>query len=249
MTAATPSAPTRAQLEQQIEQQLAEYLTAFWPALPSQHIAMNAHGPKYSWVKTKPKDGEHIPLDQATLLAHAAGRRTIGAYLQDATDQARIGMIDVDDGGRAALVRCLLAAEQLGLVAYAIVMPGEPHDGGRLVVAYKEFASTNAIRAQMLAIVKLAGLPENTEIWPRAQAVALPFAYHLRKRTRGELVLQTGESIALDTDLAAGFAAVRALPLNSAPPEPPRPAAPQARPVAAQVISLAQPRHKPMHGA
>lgn len=235
MPAVTPSAPTRAQLEQ-----IAEYLAAFWPALPSQHIAMNARGPKYSWVKTKPKDGEHIPLDQATLLAHAAGRRTIGAYLQDASGQARVGMIDVDDGGRAALVRCLLAAEQLGLVAYAIVMPGEPHDGGRLVAAYKEFASVDAIRAQMLAIVKLAGLPEDTEIWPRAQAVALPFAYHLRKRTRGELLLQTGESIPLDTDLLAGFAAVQALPLNDAPPtiEPPAPAARPAPAQAHTVISM-----------
>ena len=242
-THAAPAAPP------QLAGAIAAYLAAFWPSLPPQHIQMQTRGAKYKWVKTDPKEGEqegeHIPLDQQALLDHAAGKRTIGAKLQDDNDRARVGKLDIDEGGRPAIVRALVAAEQLGLVAYAIVMPGEPHDGGRVVVVYDDFYPVAHIRAQMLAIVKLGGLSEQTEIWPCSQAVALPFGYHVRKRTRGELVLQTGESIALDLDLAAGFAAVRALPLNPAPPEPappPRPAAP-ARPAgAAQVISLVQPR-------
>ena len=229
-------------MSEQLDRQIADYLGAFWPSLPPQHIQMNPRGAKYSWVKTA--HDEHIPLDQAALLAHAAGKRTIGAKLQDASDRANKGMLDIDEGGRPAIVRALVAAEQLGLVAYAIVMPGEPHDGGRVVVPYDNFYPAAHIRAQMLAIVKLAELPEDTEIWPCGQAVALPFGYHVRKRTRGELLLQTGESISLDDDLAAGFAAVQALPLNSAPPAPPEPepAPAPARPAAAQNISQAQPR-------
>lgn len=204
-----------------LDEQIADYLKAFWPALPPKHIQMRQSGPKYSWVKA---DEAFVPLTYADLLSHAAGEKTIGAYLHDALNLARVGALDIDDGGHDALRAGLAAARQLGFTAYAIHMPGETHDGGRLVVEFAVFIADRDIRAVMEKIRDTAGLPEDTEIWPGSQnGLGLPFGYHVRKKTRGTLITQDGECFQLDQS-DQRQAALRAIPpANPAPPKAPEP--------------------------
>lgn len=215
-------ANTRPMSAPPLEHLIADYLRAFWPELPAKHIRMNTSGPKYSWAKDD--DDNHTPLAYADLRAHAAGATTIGAHLHDSAGRCRIGMLDIDQGGRAAILAALAAAHKLGYTAYGLyypagARPGAEHDGGRLVVAFAHYAPYRDVRAALDQIRDAAGLPNDTEIWPGGgNAVALPFAYHVRKQTRGELLTHAAEPLDLTTDLAAGFALVLNLPLNGAPP-------------------------------
>src|SRR5262249_24695565 len=136
---------------------LADYLASFWPELPPRYIQMNASGPKYSWAKDDAK--AFVPLAYADLLAHAAGERTIGAHLHDAEGRCRIGALDIDEGGRPALLAALSAAARLGYTAYALYLPGHEHDGGRVIVPFDQFDNWRAIRTVMEQIRDAAGLP------------------------------------------------------------------------------------------
>ena len=202
-----------------LDQQIADYLAGFWPELPPQHIQMNATGPrKYAWVKS---DGQFVPLTRADLVAHARGEKAIGAHLHS-NGLARNGALDIDDGGLAAIGAALAAAHQLGVAAYGIYMPGAEHDGGRIVVPFDAFYPAAEIKALAQQIVAAAGLPEDTELWPgNNNGLGLPFMYHVRKQTRGELLTQAGEVFDLDVadQRAAALAAIQALPLNGAPPK------------------------------
>ena len=131
------------------------------------------------------------------------------------------GVIEIDVGGRDALLRTLTACERRGIVAFAFEQIGTDHSGGHVWVLFSEPAPTADILALCRAIAADAELPADTELWPQNQGIRAPFGFHQRNQTRGNLVLQSGKLIALDTELAAGFAAVRALPRNSAPPAAP----------------------------
>ena len=131
------------------------------------------------------------------------------------------GVIEIDVGGRDALLRTLAACERRGIVAFAFEQIGTDHSGGHVWVLFSEPAPTADILALCRAIAADAELPADTELWPQNQGIRAPFGFHQRNQTRGNLVLQSGKLIALDTELAAGFAAVRALPRNSAPPAAP----------------------------
>lgn len=142
------------------------------------------------------------------------------------------GVIEIDAGGRDALLSVLAACERRGIIAFAFEQIGTDHSGGHVWVLFSEPAPTADILALCRAIAADAGLPADTELWPQNQGIRAPFGFHQRNQTRGNLLLQSGELIALDTELAAGFAVVRALPRNSAPPaapvEKPERAAPKA---------------------
>jgi hypothetical protein len=209
-------APKLELLPPTLENQVAGYLRGFWPAMPDKHIRMNASGPKYSWVKDK--DDQHIPLTYTDLLSHAAGDKMIGAHLHNAAGLCRIGMLDIDEGGRPAVAASVAAALSLGYHAYGIYMPGKEHDGGRLVVPFAEFADYRSIRTIMEQIRDEANL-STKEIWPGGgNAVALPLGRNIRKGTRGELLMQSGEIVYLDQDLHAGIDLLLAMPSNAAPP-------------------------------
>ena len=131
------------------------------------------------------------------------------------------GVIEIDVGGRDALLRTLAACERRGIVAFAFEQIGTDHSGGHVWVLFSEPAPTADILALCRTIAADAGLPDDTELWPQNQGIRAPFGFHQRNQTRGNLLLQSGELIALDTELAAGFAAVHTLPRNSAPPAAP----------------------------
>ena len=183
---------------------------------------------------------EDIPgqLTPAMLCKHAAGAVTYSCTL-DRNGRANAGVIEIDEGGRAALLATLAAAQRRGRVAFAFEQIGEHHTGGHVWVLYDQAAPLADIRAEMQQICADAGLPADTELWPQNQGIRSPFGVHQVNRTRGSLLLQSGEIIALDSELAAGFAAVRALPLNSAPAPAPVVEKPAQQPRPANVISLA----------
>ena len=103
---------------------------------------------------------------------------------------------------------------------FAVFLPGDIHDGGHIRALYNGSYDAADIRAQMHQVIKRARLVETTEVWPGCtQGIRGLFGVHQTKGTRGTLILQSGEVIDLDTDLAAGFALVEQLPTNAAPPK------------------------------
>ena len=168
------------------------------------------------------------------LLDHARGRVTWSCTL-DQSDLSYSGVIEIDAGGRDALVRTLAACEARGIIAFAFEQIGKDHKGGHVWFLFSKPALAADILALCRAIAADAGLPANTELWPQNQGIRPPFGYHQSNQTWGNLLLQSGEIINLDTELAAGFAAVCALPRNSAPPAAPvetKPTRPKAAPQA-----------------
>lgn len=167
-------------------------------------------------------------LTEASLRDHAAGRTTYAASL-DQANQARAGAIDVDTGGRAAVARVLAAARAQGLTAWAtLASTPQGHEGGHVWACYAEPTDAPAIAAQLASAAALAGASD-AEIWPRNQGIRLPFGYHRRAHTWGQLLTQDGQLFDLDNpaERRAALAHVAALPRNAAPPplpEAPRPA-------------------------
>ena len=249
MTAATPSAPTRAQLEHEIARFLLDLLPA---GRPRRLARMSRPGElrRDGTPRDKYQDIGAEQLTLAMLAEHARGRVTY-SYTLDKDGQARQGTIDTDEGGQPPLLALLRAAAELGVIAFAVENDaGGAHKGGHFVALFDDFYPAEHIKALMNTIAERAGV-STKEIWPGCnQGLRGLFGFHQVDQTRGKLLLPNGEIISLDLDLAAGFAAVRALPLNSAPPAlehelsaiaENRPAA-AARPAAAQHISQAQPR-------
>jgi hypothetical protein len=164
------------------------------------------------------------------LQAHAAGVSTFATTL-DLNDRSQVGVIDIDEGGIAALQEVLSELQLAGLCALAIALttPGG-HSGGHIWLLYDQFYNAGDIQAQLATIA-----PAGAEIWPCKQAIRLPFGVHRIADTRGQLLTQGGEWFNLDTadGLALGFAAIAALPRNAAPPLKSVPAlAPQPTPLA-----------------
>ena len=194
---------------------------------------------------------QDIPAEQLTLAMlaeHARGFKTY-SYTLDKNDKAREGAIDIDEGGQPALLALLRAGATLGITLFAVENDtGGAHKGGHVIALFNDFYPAAHIKALMAAIAERAELGK-VEIWPQNQGLRGLFGLHQLDQTRGNLLLQSGEIISLDDDLAAGFTAVQTLPLNGAPPavEPPAPAerpAAAARPAAAQHLSHAQPRQR-----
>jgi hypothetical protein len=133
------------------------------------------------------------------LRSHASGRETWAATL-DSQAQSRLGVIEVDQGGRPAVLAVLAAAAERGLSAIAIAVdnPLSGHAGGHVMFIYAEPAPVGTIVAQLREVATAAGLPDASEIWPCNQVIRLPFGYHRWARTRGELLTQHGEIFILD---------------------------------------------------
>lgn len=197
-------------------EQIADYLAQLLPNGRPRRVARMfdpGHGDKYRDIS---KDA---PFTHSMLLAHVCGRETWAATLNRG-DNSCLGVIEVDVGGRPAVLAVLAAATERGLTAFAIAVdnPLSRHAGGHVWFLYTESAASVAIVAQLRQVATAAGLSADSEIWPCNQVIRLPFGYHRWARTRGELVTQTGELVDLDVDLAGGFDLVRSLPTNAAPP-------------------------------
>lgn len=232
-----------------LNDQIADYLKDLFGNTRPRRLARMSKPGETVWSKKEQKWVERgkyadIPgaLTRSMLVEHAAGATTYAITL-DQNGKARAGVIEIDNGGRAAIDATLRAAQRLGLVAYAFELLSTDgiHSGGHVWLPYDNWYPAADILAQLDQVRDLAGLPANTELWPldqqhkrgSNQGIRAPFGYHQTKGTRGNLRLQTGEIVNLDQDLQAGFDLVRGLPPNAAPPHfaPPikkAPARPQA---------------------
>ena len=204
-----------------LNQQIVAYLTTLLPGSRPRRIA-RMNGPLATAKYYEPP--RSAPFGRVQLLDHAAGRATWAATLdQDGT--ACVGAVDIDQGGRAAVWAFLQAAAAAGVTAYAIAIDSDQHQGGHVWVQFDRPYPAAQIAAQLQAITQRAQIGK-VEHWPGGnQVIRLPFGMHLRANTRGDLLLQSGEIISLDTALSAGLAAVLALPANGAPPAIEAPAA------------------------
>ena len=201
--------------------QIADYLTSLLPGSRPRRVSYMC-GPEST---DKYRDiAKQKPFTRAQLLEHASGRATWAATL-DADGAALAGAIDVDQGGQPALWEVLAAAAELGVTAYAIAVDSGEHAGGHVWCIFDRPYPATHILALMRQIADRAQLTIK-EFWPTNQVIRLPFGLHRRANTRGQLLLQSGEIVDLDRDLAAGLAALLELPRNSAPPaiEPAAPA-------------------------
>jgi hypothetical protein len=177
--------------------------------------------------KTKRRTGRMILRDKyedirdnltyRMLLDHASGGVTYASTI-DQAGLARAGVIDIDAGGKDALLALLSAAHRLGYNGFAVFVGGQgDHQGGHVWCFFDDRYSAADINALMRQIAIEAQVTTK-EFWPQNQGIRLPFGYHQTKRTRGELLTQDGEVVDLDTNLEAGVDLVLSLPLNSAPP-------------------------------
>lgn len=202
--------------QHQLEQQIANYLATLLPGGRPHRICYMT-GPESS--KKYIQIPKHQAFTHAQLLEHASTRGTWATTL-DADGAALAGAFDVDEGGQPPLWAALAAASELGVTAYAIAVDDTAnggHNGGHFWCIFDRPYPTAHIIGLMHQIADRAQLTIK-EFWPSGQVIRLPFGLHRRANTRGDLLLQSGEIVTLDRDLAAGFAAVAALPRNSAPP-------------------------------
>lgn len=207
----------------QLEQQIAEYLATLLPCGRPRRVSSMC-GPESADKYRDISKGK--PFTRAQLLEHAGGRATWAVTL-DADGAALDGVIDVDEGGQAPLWAVLAAAAELGITAYAIAVDDTAnggHNGGHVWCIFDRPYPAAHVAALMRQIADRAQLAD-AEIWPgnnhiqrHNQVIRLPLAQHRRAQTRGELLLQSGEILNLDRDLAAGLAALLELPRNGAPP-------------------------------
>ena len=178
---------------------------------------MNAPGAdgKYTTVKA--------PLTDGQLLDHLAGRSTYAAYLIGADGLVSAACIELDEDAIEGGRRVLEAAQRRGVVMFSIAVKGAgQHDGSHnwALFAGRHKPADAAHLARQIATD--AGYPD-CEVWPRGQAIRLPFGVHTHTQQRGRLTLASGETFLLDQaeQLADGLSAVAALPLNAAPPPAP----------------------------
>ncbi len=236
-SAATVNAALRPSITSRITSWLAERL----PEQPARISRMNPPG-----AERKYSDIWQRHLTPAMLQEHAAGLTTYAATLHSGRldeTRVRLGAIDIDAGGPAALRTALGAAGGLGVTAWAVSSEHAQHQGGGVWCVFDGWYPAADVAALMQSITAAAGLPEHTEIWPRNQSIRLPLGIHRWTGRRGQLLLQTGELFDLDTPdgLGDGLAALLALPENGAPPPaPPPPPKPVPRPLELCKVSLGE---------
>lgn len=133
-----------------------------------------------------------------------------------AKPQAKNIVLDVDQGGRLALIRLLETAKATGLTAFAQCGQSADHDGGHVWLLGAELMPAPMLReiAQRLALA--AGVP--CETWPTDVDVRLPLMTHVRApegAQRFPILLQSGELLTAD-DVWATVDALRNVPVNTA---------------------------------
>jgi hypothetical protein len=177
------------------------------PRRASRMTSRRDHDRKYSDIDAYSFTVEH-------LAAHLAGTATYAATL-GAAGAAWAGCKDYDSADEAEILAALDQAQQKGIAAAAIVMPGRAgeHTGGHLWVFYDRPYAESDIRAQLRTIRRLG----KGEDYPSGNPIRLPFGYHQIKKTRGILILQDRRRFNLDTQLAAGINALLSLPRNGKP--------------------------------
>ncbi len=215
---------------------IANFLLSLFPAGQPRRLARMSYPgelipeknkPNQKTDRTKPR-GKYqdirCTLTRDMLTRHAVGNITY-AYTIDKNGVARVGVLDVDEGGQDALTRILAAGLARDLTLFAISLSGGNgmHDGGHIWAIYKDFCPVKDINAQLRQIAEDAGLGK-VEIWPgNKQCIRGLFGYHQIKRTRGQLITQAGQVFDLDdiAQLVNAVDLVIGLPTNPSPATPP----------------------------
>ena len=149
-----------------LDQQIADFLLTLIPAGRPRRLArMSRPGePRRDGTPRDKYEDISGELTRAMLINHAAGKVTY-SYTLDKDGKAKIGVSDVDQGGRAALLALLQAALELGVTAFAIENTGKgKHQGGHLNCLFDAFYTATDIKALLVSIHERAGIPA-TELW------------------------------------------------------------------------------------
>jgi hypothetical protein len=190
------------------------------------HARMRSKGSakKYTYVKTYPKDGIHLPITDDEIRAHLDGSATYATLLIGADGLASGGCVELDTGGLDAARRVLDAAQISGVTMFATLVRGAgAHYGPHCWALFDGRYDPAAIAHQMRQIATLADYG-GAEIWPCNKNIRLPWGVHTWSESRGDTILQSGEIYHNDAadQLSTAIAAVTVLPRNSRPPAPPQ---------------------------
>jgi hypothetical protein len=195
------------------------------------HVKMNSKGAtaKYSYVKRydgpDDEEGEHLPITDGEIHEHIDGLATYGVILIGADGLASAGLAEQDAGGEDRARRLIEAAQARGVHLAVIVCKGsDGRDGCHPWVLYNGRYDPAHIRHQMEQVAQDADASTD-ELYPSLKAIRLPGGRHTHTNDYGRLLLSTGERYDMNdpAERVAGFIAWAALPLNEAPPEPPKP--------------------------
>ncbi len=203
---------------------------------PASYARMTRPGARYKYHTVKDATKQPLRPTKALFPAHLSGAETFAVPLVGAAGFTYHVALDNDDGGIDALQRALAAAYALGWIAYAVSSLTNAHRGGHLWIHLDQPTAPNRARHLAVQIARRAQLG-SVETYPTKQPLRIPFGRHSWTQQRGSLLLQDGQTINLDTSLAAVHAAiahVAVLPRNSTVnlptlPPPPRPTASQTR--------------------
>jgi hypothetical protein len=143
--------------------------------------------------------------------------------------------LDIAHGGLDALHRALAAVQTLGWTAYGVTSTNTEHSGGHVWMHLAQPAAPDRARllAEQIAAaanISTTGHDPDAETYPTHHSFRVPFGVHRWTKRRGQLLLQDGTSIDLDTGAAAlrdAIATVANLPRNPTAklphvPPPPR---------------------------
>jgi hypothetical protein len=187
-----------------------------WQTRPARHARMAGPGNSAKYYTV------HSALADTQLHEHLLGIETYAAPLIGADGTAKALVIEQDDGQMAGARAALDAAARDNLTAFSLVVKGSGgHDGSHTWMLYDDSYEPARLQAQSIALLNDAGLPLK-EIYPSGKHIRLPFGVHRRSGTRGILLLQSGETFALDhlVERIIGIWRTGALPLNTTPPPP-----------------------------
>lgn len=180
----------------------------------SRYARMNApdRSDKYTTI--------HEALTDAQLHEHLLGRSTYAAIIIGADELVSAACIELDTDALGGARRVLETASGMHITAFSIAVKGAgDHDGSHTWILFHDRVQPDRAAHLARQIATDAGYAD-AEIWPKGNAIRLPFGIHTHTQQRGRLVLQTGETYDLnDSDqLSMGAAATAALPKNAAPP-------------------------------
>ena len=169
------------------------------------------------------------------LHAHLAGEIPIAVPLVGAAGLNYHVALDIAHGGLDALHRALAAVQTLGWTAYGVTSTNTEHSGGHVWMHLAQPAAPDRARllAEQIAAaanISTTGHDPDAETYPTHHSFRVPFGVHRWTKRRGQLLLQDGTSIDLDTGAAAlrdAIATVADLPRNPTAklphvPPPPR---------------------------
>jgi hypothetical protein len=191
---------------------------------PPAFAKMNERGSERKYTKI------YRRLSYRLIQSHLRGDVTLAVCLINTAGSARAAVLDIDEGGEAALVRVLERAAQRQLTAFAQSSTNEEHDGGHVWVLFDAWRDPDRFRSLADTLAKEAEV--QAETYPTRKAIRLPLGVHRWTGKRGQLYLPDGVVLNLDDGehtVKEAVRALRRLPLNATaslpdlPPNSPRP--------------------------